>query len=67
MSFGSILRASYMAADKRQMIIEVLESLAPVRVIWKWEDDDVSIERGSLISIKLKFSLTLLYLIMLQI
>ena len=42
MSFGSILKASSMSPEKRQMVIEVLGSLSPIRVIWKWEEEDVS-------------------------
>ena len=42
MSFGSILKASSMSPEKRQMVIEVLGSLSPTRIIWKWEEDDVS-------------------------
>ena len=42
MSFGSILQASSMSPEKRQMVLEVLGSLSPVRVIWKWEEEHVS-------------------------
>ena len=54
MSFGSVLQASSMTPEKRQMVLDVLESLAPVRVIWKWEDEDVSIGRQSLMRIRQK-------------
>ena len=40
MSFGSVLRASSMTPERREMILQVLESLSPMRVIWKWEDED---------------------------
>merc|ERR1712180_493758 len=41
MSFGSILKASSMSPEKRQMVIEVLGSLSPTRIIWKWEEEDI--------------------------
>ena len=42
MSFGSLFQAKYVCSDKRKMIGEVLGSLAPIRVLWKWEGDEVS-------------------------
>ena len=41
MSFGSVLRTASMTPEKRQMVLEVLESLSPIRVIWKWESDEM--------------------------
>ena len=42
MSFGSVLKASSMSSERREMILEVLGSLSPIRVIWKWEEENVS-------------------------
>ena len=42
MSFGSVLKASSMSSERREMILDVLGSLSPIRVIWKWEEENVS-------------------------
>ena len=41
MSFGSVLQASSMPLEKRQMVLSVLSSLSPIRVVWKWEKEEV--------------------------
>ena len=46
MSFGSLFQAKYMSSDKRKTVLEVLRSLAPIRVIWKWEGDEVNNDKG---------------------
>ena len=46
MSFGSLFQAKYVCSDKRKMVVEVLGSLAPIRVLWKWEGDEVSNDNG---------------------
>ena len=41
MSFGSMIKASYMTSEKKHILLDVLGSLSPIRVIWKWDEDEV--------------------------
>ena len=40
MSFGSVLRASSMPSEKRQIFLSALETLSTYRIIWKWEKEE---------------------------
>ncbi|KAJ8720262.1 hypothetical protein PYW07_012305 [Mythimna separata] len=46
-SFGSVVRASTMPADKVQEVIKVMQQL-PQRFIWKWEDKTLLVDKKKL-------------------
>ena len=46
-SFGSIVKASTMPADKVQEVLKVMKQL-PQRFIWKWEDKTLLVDKNKL-------------------